>query len=70
MKLVARAEYILHHFNKEQHTGIVNKVINAVGLFFRAENVFFLENGQVLGNITLAGADFIDDLLHANRILA
>lgn len=69
-KLVVGAKNILHHFNQQQYPGIVNKVINTVGLFFRAENVFFSEYGQMLGNVALAGTYLFDNLLYADGIIA
>lgn len=65
-ELIVGAEDVPHHFNQLQHTGIVDKVINTVRLFFGAENMFFSENGQMLGNVALAGANLIDNVLYAD----
>ena len=61
---------ITHHFNKSEHTLIINKVINTVGFFFTAKNVFFFKNREVLRNITLTRADLFNDFLYANGLIA
>lgn len=65
-ELVVGAEDFLHHFNEQQRARIVDKVINTVSLFFRAENVFLSENCQMLRDIALGCANLIDNLLYTD----
>lgn len=64
------AKYRAHHLDEADDSFVVNEIKNPIGILFVVENAFVSQNGQMLGNIALGGAHLIDDLLHADRLVA
>ena len=62
------AEHFTHHVNQLQHPVVVDVVVDSIGFFFRAQNVFFTKDCQMLRDIALRGAYLFDDVLHADRV--
>lgn len=44
---------------------IINVVIDAIGFFFKIEYAFVSQNGKMLRNVALTGANLIDYILNA-----
>ena len=66
--LVSGAENVPHHFDELQHAFVVNVIKNTVSFFFTAKDIFFSKNGQMLRNIALAGANLVNNVLHADGL--
>ena len=64
--VVLITKHFAHHTNKPQGAGVTDPVIDPVGVFARGKNTFVPQDGKVLGNVALGGADLFDDLLHAD----
>lgn len=65
-----RTKNVPHHLNEFEHTIIVDEIKNPIGFLFGAKYIFFSKNGQMLGDIALAGSNLLYNFLYAHRIIA
>lgn len=63
-------EDVLHHTDEAQGTCIAHTVKNAIRIFAGRQDALITQNGQVLGDVALRGANAIDNLLNANFAIA
>ena len=59
------AEYLAHQSDELQCARIAHTVKNPVGILAGQQHFLVAKNRQMLGNITLRGADGIDNILDA-----
>src|SRR5579864_1747348 len=64
------AKHFAHRCDELKRALIAHRIVHAVGVSPPAEDVLLAQDGEVLRNVALRGADGLDDILHAHFLLA
>src|SRR3989454_10233817 len=64
------AQHFAHGSDKMQRTLVAHGIIHVIGFLSRTEDAFFPEDRQVLRDVALRSPDRLDDVLHAQFVLA
>lgn len=68
--VIVMTEHLAHQPNELQGARVADAIEYPVGILARGENAFIAQNGQMLRDIALRGADMIDDILDIHFLIA